>query len=446
MMQFKKRYFALILLLFLWAGCNKSVDSQPEPLKPDVYLLVTARAAHTNNEQSINIDSEDFEDHVHNLAMLVFDSHTGDKVAEHFSSSIGSGASTYVFTVKLKPGQRDFFFIANIPNIQAAIGSIANKTAMNTFMATLRELNPPHYLSASNDNGFPMARVYLNQTVSAGGTINQPLPFKPTGEENVKLERVVAKLDVNITEGAENLLKVELLNANRHFRLIVNDAEPNGYYGALELRRVGNTNQWLAYMPEAIVTSTKWWGNTGNSDNKPINFFRLTTLGGLVYDIPVITHEGTVPGGQYLPFAKAELPEKPNYTVYRNRHYIYRIKALPDKIEVKYSICDWNVVTNDTYLGYGYNVEVDEQGNVTITNTIQNCDPHVVRLVAKNGAYFGSQPANTSVEFTELADGASQTFKVNKDAVPNGSAYLEVYYNKLPGVAGVNPDKVFIKK
>lgn len=446
MMQLKKRYFALILLLFLWSGCDRGVDPQPDPLQPDVYLLVNARAAHTNGGESINMDAEDFEDRVHSLAMLVFDSNTGEKVAEHFSSSIGSGTSTYVFTVKLKPGQRDFFFVANFPGMQTAMASIVNKFDMNHFMQVFRDLDPIHYLKATNDNGFPMSRMYSNQTVTIGGTITQPLPFKPNGENNVKLQRVVAKLDVNIVEGVENLQKIELCNANAHYVFGPNQAEPFQFYGPVELRRVGTTNQWLGYMPEAIVESTKWWGNTGNAENKPINFFRLTTRGGLVYDVPIITHEGAIPGGKYLPFAKGLLADKPSYTVYRNRHYIYRIKTLPDNIEVKYSICDWNIVTNDTYMGYGYNVGVDEQGNVTITNTMQNCDPHVVRLVAKNGAYFGSQPTNTSVEFAELANGASQTFKVNKDAVAVGSAYLEVYYNPDPNATGVVPDKVFIKK
>lgn len=445
-MQLKKRYFALILLLFLWSGCDRAVDPEPDPLQPDVYLLVTARAAHTNGEESINMDMEDFEDRVHSLALLVFDTNTGEKVAEHFSSSIGSGTSTYVFTVKLKPGQRDFFFVANIPNMQTAMASIVNKSDMNHFMQVFRDLDPIHYLKATNDNGFPMSRVYPNQTVTLGGTITQPLPFNPSGENNVKLQRVVAKLDVNIEVGAENLQKIELCNANVHYRLIPNQAEPFQFYGPVELRRVGVTSQWIGYMPEAIVTQTKWWGNTGDVENKPINFFRLTTRGGLVYEVPIITHEGAIPAGQYLPFAKGLLADKPSYTVYRNRHYIYCIKTLPDKIEVKYSICDWNVVNNDTYLGYGYNVEVDDAGNITITNTMQNCAPHVVKLVAKNGAYFGADASATQVEFTQVEDGASQTFQVNKDAVAVGSAYLEVYYNQEPGTAGVVPDKVFIKK
>lgn len=160
MMQLKKRYFALILLLFLWSGCDRGVDPQPDPLQPDVYLLVNARAAHTNGEESINMDAEDFEDRVHSLAMLVFDSNTGEKVAEHFSSSIGSGTSTYVFTVKLKPGQRDFFFVANIPNMQTAMASIVNKSDMNHFMQVFRDLDPIHYHNATNNNGFPMSRMY----------------------------------------------------------------------------------------------------------------------------------------------------------------------------------------------------------------------------------------------------------------------------------------------
>lgn len=446
MMQLKKRYFSLILLLFLWGGCDRGGDPQPEPLQPDVYLLVSARVAHTNNEESINEDPNDFEDHVHSLAMLVFDSNTGAKVAEHFSTSIGSGSSTYVFTAKLKPGRRDFFFVANTPEMQAAMGAIVSKAQMDAFMGTLRDLDPIHYLGAANGNGFPMSREYLNQTISAGGTMTQPLPFKPSGEENVKLRRVVAKLDVNIEEGTENLEKIELFNANAHYRLAFNEAEPIQFYGPVTLRRVGASSQWLAYMPDAIVEPTKWWGNTGDPENRPINYFRLTTRGGLVYDIPIITHEAPIPAAQYLAFAKGELVDKPSYTIHRNRHYIYRIKTLPDKIEVKYSICDWNVVNNDTYMGYGYNVEVDDEGNITITNTMQNCAPHVVKLVAKNGAYFGNGVTNTEEEFTQLDDGASQTFKVNKDAVAIGSAYLEVYYNQEPGAAGVVPDKVFIKK
>ncbi|KKC51913.1 major fimbrial subunit protein (FimA), partial [Porphyromonas gulae] len=136
---------------------------------------------------------------------------------------------------------------------------------------------------------FPMAREYRNQTVAIGGTPSNPMPFKPNGEENVKLIRVVGKLEINLTVGIDNLEKVELFNANRHFSLSSIQTPPTQYFGPIEMRRVQNANTFLAYMPEAIVEPTNWWGNTGDIENKPINFFRITTKGGIMYDVPIIT-------------------------------------------------------------------------------------------------------------------------------------------------------------
>lgn len=222
------------------------------------------------------------------------------------------------------------------------------------------------------------------------------------------------------------------------------DEEPSQYADNVEMRRVAGKNIWLAYMPEAFVATGKWWGNMGNAANKPINYFRITDKDGLTYEIPIITNEGAIPGGEYLKFAKGGIAQKPNYTIYRNHHYKYEIKNLPNRIEIKYAVRSWDVVEKTTYLGYGYNVEIDDDGKLVITNTTQNCNPHVVHLEAKNGAYFGADPMNTSVQFTELADGASQTYQVNKEGVASGKTYLEVYYNKTPG-AGIVPDKEFKK-
>ncbi|KKC51748.1 major fimbrial subunit protein (FimA), partial [Porphyromonas gulae] len=326
------------------------------------------------------MDMEDFEDRVHSLSLLVFDSGTGNKIAEHFTPSIEGGVASYAFTTKLTPGQRDFFFVANMPGSQAAMSAITNRNDMLNFIRKARSLAASLYHGATNDNGFPMARVYLNQIITLGGTPSNPMLFMPklengVEENNVKLLRAVAKLEVNITEGIESLKEIELINANRHFRLLSVPNEPSLFFWPVALKRVGTTSKFLAYMPEAIVDRSKFWGSTGNSANTPINFFRITTNGGIKYDVPIITHDGEIPGGLYWPFAKGELTQKPDYTVYRNHHYKYQVKNLPDKIEVKYSICDWNIVNNDTYLGYGYNVEVDDAGNITITNTMQNCAP-----------------------------------------------------------------------
>ena len=58
MMLIKMRYIAFAAFVSVLFGCNKGVEPQPDT-QPDVYLAVTARAAHTNGEESINMDMED---------------------------------------------------------------------------------------------------------------------------------------------------------------------------------------------------------------------------------------------------------------------------------------------------------------------------------------------------------------------------------------------------
>lgn len=454
MLKLSVRCIAFLLLLFAWTGCEKIAEiSEPETDTngPVVYLTMDTRAAHTDGKESINMDKDDFEDHVHSLALLVFDTASGSKIAEYYTTDIGAGTTSYVFTAKLTPGQRDFYFVANLlPGMKEAFEALTGRSEMNAQMASFHDLKTAHYLGATDKNGFPMARVYLNQAVTERGSIYQPVPFRPvvngTAEDNVKLVRVVAKLEVIFDDtDVNNVTKVELVNANKQFTLQVVGTEPTQYVSEIVMKKLTGKNNWLAYMPEAFVASGKWWGNTGTPDNSPINYFRITAVGGAVYNIPIITHDGTIPGGKYLPFAEGKLDNKPNYTVYRNHHYIYEIKNLPNQIEIIYSISNWNVVQKETFMGYGYNVEVDDDGNITVTNTMQNCDPHTVRLRAVNGAYFGNNISNTSIVFTQLDDGTSQTYQINKDNVNTGEVYLEVYYNKTPG-AGVTPDKVFTKK
>lgn len=452
MLKSSIRYIVFLLLLFAWTGCEKIAKNSEQETKtnePVVYLTVDTRAAHTHGEESINTDSEDFEDHVHSLALLVFDTASGNKIAEYYTTSIGAGGASYVFTAKLTPGQRDFYFVANLlPGMKEAFEALTGRSEMDAQMASFHDLKTAHYLGATDRNGFPMARVYPNQAVTEGGSVYQPLPFKPVvsgvAENYVKLVRVVAKLEVIFKDAdVNNVQNVELVNANQKFSLVETGGEPAHYAGDVQMKRITGKNNWLAYMPDAMVSGGKWWGNTGIPDNKPINYFRITDKNGNSYSIPVITHEGAIPGGKYLPFAEGKLADKPDYTVYRNHHYKYEIKNLPNQIEIIYSISDWKVIQKELYMGYGYNVEVDDDGNITVTNTMENCDPHTVRLKATNGAYFGNDTSNTSVEFTQLGDGVSQTYQVNKDDVTAGAIYLEVYYNKTPG-AGI-PDKVFTK-
>lgn len=477
-------YFIVFLAVLLpFTACDRLIYDQPDDNAGNgtkVYLSVNTKAAQPRSglRSSINEDGTDFEDGVYSLAMLIFDSATGEKIGEYFNSVLGSGTATRAFNVELTPGQRDFYFVANMPNLETDLAGISDRDEMDAYLNSVsRVLSDALYRGASETEGFPMARVYLNQEVTEGGTIYQPKPFKPKQygmdkgkvvvnvagsgadeREYVELIRVVAKLEV-IFEGATDLGvdKVYFRNANRHFRLVEFETAPTTYFNDntsdTELRRLGTTNTYLYYMPEAIIASAAWNDN-GLADNKPINYFTIVTLDGTEYDIPIISNEASITS-DYLAKAKGIFAGfTPDYNIHRNRHYQYVIKNL-QQIEIIYEIDPWNVVSNSSYMGYGYNVQVDEDGHITITNTIDDCMPHKVRLVAVGGAYFGT-PGNTSVEYgyeseseagydaNKAKAGYSEDFEVNRDAVAAGDPYLEVYYNKVPG-AGVTPDKVFTK-
>lgn len=480
-------YFMVFLAVLLpFTACEKSVYDQPDDntgSEPKVYLSVSIQAAEVRSglRSSINDDDMDFEDGVYSLAMLIFDSATGTKIGEYFNSNIGSGnPATRAFEAELTPGQRDFYFIANVPNLETDLAAISDRDAMDLYLNSVsRDLNDALYRGASQTEGFPMARVYLNQEITEGGTIYQPKPFKPKQYDTeegkvvvnvagsgadvrayVELIRVVAKLEVNL-DGSTDLGvdKVYFRNANRHFRLVEFETAPTAYFNDnasdTELRRLGTTNTYLYYMPEAIIASAAWNDN-GSVDNKPINYFTIVTLDGTEYDIPIISNEASITS-DYLAKAKGIFDGfTPDYNIHRNRHYQYVVRNL-QQIEIIYEIDPWSVVNNSSYLGYGYNVIVDEDGHITITNTIDDCMPHKVRIVAVGGAYFGT-PGNTTttVEYgyesesetgydaNKAKAGYSEDFEVNRDAVATGQPYLEVYYNKVPG-AGVTPDKVFTK-
>lgn len=461
MLNIKIKYVAIFLFAMAVGGCQKPTDKieQPDNGKGLVHLAITTRAAHIDGKESINKDNDDFEDHVHSLAMLVFDHATGEKVAQYYTENFSGGDKSFAFLSQMTPGQRDFYFVANLlPDMKEAFKAVSSRSEMEAQMKSFREFpdgstSPAYadlYLGASDRKGFPMARVYTNQTITKGGTAYRPQPFHPvdktTKEDCVKLVRVVAKLEVIFeADDAEYVAKVELGNASRKFAFTPQSVPTTEYKSDIEMKRVDGKNSWIAYMPAAYVEASKTWNTLTSSDHKPINFFRITDTRGKSYEIPIITHSGAIPGGTYLPFAQGKIiaTSKPEYTIYRNHHYKYEIKNLPNQIEIFYSITHWNVVNKQLYMGYGFAVEAGDDGKGHITNTIHNCTPHKVTLEASNGAYFDDNVHKTTVEFEELTDGATVSFKINKDLVGAGQVYMKVYYNKGTFSASV---KEFSKK
>lgn len=465
-MTYRLLYFILLATLLPFTACDSVIYDQPGGNEEKVYLSVSTRAAQANSglrssdTESINMDGTDFEDAVHNLAMLVFDSSdTGKKISEYFSPTVGSGKpATRVFNIEITPGQYDFYFVANMPQEDLQGTKIPDRNAMNAYLEdTARILNDGLYLGASSTGGFPMARVYLNQVITKGGTIYQPMPFKPKqgnteGEkvvvnvadngaderEYVELIRVVAKLEVTLEGSNLSIAEVKFHNAFREYSLaqLLPPAEPK-YYNDAPLKKI-NDSTYVYYMPEALMSTDVAW--TDAADHKPINYFSIKTLAGQTYEIPIITNSTGIPTEGYLPFAEGKVNNnKPDYNIYRNHHYKYVVKNL-EKIEIFYEVDPWNVVNKSTYMGYGYNVEVDDEGNITVTNTIDDCLPHKVEFKALNGAYF-STPSETTKTFgytskgdvdfdsAKLKTGYFENYVISKDGVSSGNVYLQVYYN-----------------
>ncbi|NLA63799.1 MAG: FimB/Mfa2 family fimbrial subunit [Bacteroidales bacterium] len=421
------KYSILFGLIFGAVSCDKliydDVDEKPDA-EAKVYLAVT-RAAHVDGNESINKDEIDFEDRVHDMAMFVFDNASGDLVGEpYFESAIPLSDKSKTFVVKLTPGQRDFYFVANMP-MTADLTGITTRTALETYMKKTVDLNEDLYLNAKDDKGFPMPRIYHNQTITTAGTIYTPAPFKPDGEDRVKLQRVVAQLQVDI-DGTEigAVKNVYFKNAFRKFSLLADGVmtSPEYYVETATnnaLRK--SANSYIYYMPEALMSTPVWTA----TDHKPINYFVIETVTGTTYEIPIITYKDPIPGGNYLSFARGEQTDKPDYNIYRNNRYLFTIKSLED-IQIDYVVNPWTLVQSSFYMGYGYNVGVDEDGNVTISNTVEACTPHDVKLVTKSGFEFDG--GETEKTFVDTDPTASVSYKVSP--VPTaGQAYLEVYYN-----------------
>ncbi len=423
-------YITLICMLLSLAGCESSdendsrlnTNQQPAPI---VYLSVTkAQAA---GLETFNDDATDFEDRVHDLAMLVFDSSTGEKICEYFDEGIPFSEKDKSFVVKLTPGQRDFFFVANMP--MQALKTIGSRADMEIYMNTLNDMDESLYLSANETKGFAMSRVYKNQTISDGGNIYTSQPFRPVNENNVeedrvKLIRVVAKLEIQI-DGAIGSLGVKNIyyhNANRQYSLNSLTAPLSmTYYDDKPLKKTNNI--YTYYMPESLMSAPTWSTTT---DNKPINYFVIETLNGNFYKIPIITYDGSIAADNYMAFATGKQTAKPDYNIYRNRHYVFIIKKL-QTIEILYSIDPWEVKENATYMGYGYNVNIDDNGKVSISNTIEACAPHAVILKTLQSYTFSD--GTTQKSFSSLDTTASEEYALNSVPPTGSGAYLEVYYN-----------------
>lgn len=425
-MKLKILYILLLCIPVTFLACDSLIyDDNGEKneltKEPVVYLLITK--TQPAGTESLNEDATDYEDRVHDLAMLVFDSSTGEKVGEYFDENISFTEKENAFTIKMTPGQRDFYFVANMP--MADLKAITTKSAMDVYMNTFRDLDTDLYLAASESKGFPMSRIYLNQNITEGGNIYSPKQFYPDGETGVKLIRAVAKLEVTINGNSlkSGIKNVYYKNAYRKFALTSGIVPPSvSYYDDKPLKKVGYS--YIYYMPEAMMTAPSWLASV---DHKPINYFLIETLEGTFYEIPIVTDDRTITDADYLNFATGKKNnDLPNYNILRNRHYYYVVKNL-QTIEINYTINPWAVDKNEIFMGYGYNVSVGDDGKVRVSNTVNVCAPHSVKL--KTVLPFTFTDGTTEKEFSDLAVDAFVEYTLNTIPQTGAGEYLKVYYN-----------------
>ncbi len=460
MIQHILKYSLLLGLVFIFASCDRTLEPVDYEGAP-VYLKISRGSVSRfrspslpSAASSINSDKKDYEDGVHSISLLIFEADDEGKLAGSYFNELDNNNTSGPFIVKLTPGERDFYFIANMP--MGDLWEIKNRAAMDQYMADLKELDSDLYTKATKDKGFPMSRVYKKQEILEGGTIDNPLPFKPNGEDYVNFIRTVAKLVVMIPVDEVDALKsIKLKNAFKEYHFMHGNIEdgvaqsvgkPNAVIKhaddvVLQQQESASTDEYIAYvayLPEALMSGALW---SASSEHKPINYIELETLDGVVRKVPIITATTDDYGSNenYLNYATTTY-NSAVYNLYRNRRYFYRFRHL-SQIEIEYNIEDWNEVPYTLYMGHGYNVIIDEDGLITVENTIDDCMPHKVILEAVNGAYFGEETV-TRIEYgydygdevdpQKMKAGYSETYDnnlLNNSEVTKGKPYLNIYYN-----------------
>lgn len=440
-------YIGIFGFLLVFAGCSSEEEIKAPLSAEQTYLTITR--AEVEGKESINEDREAYEDRVHTLAILIFDSYSGKKIVQKIEEDIPVSETNNNYILELTPGTRDFYFIANRPPDE--LRKIREKSAMDNYLEDLKALDAALYQAATENKGFPMSRVYLQQEVPKGGTPDQPIRFTPGNENRIKLIRAVAKLEVDLSSVAGQVSEVRYYHANRNFNLSsptgVTDADP--YYtdsGKDYVTLQGAAGKYLFYMPELKMPANVRWDASASA---PINYFEVVFTNSESYKIPIITNGGDI--ADYMAFVKTD---EADFDILRNDHYLYKITKSNKNIEILYNVLPWNLVKKTMYMGYWFNVVIGDDGSVEVINTIADCMPHKVYLKAVNGAYFeteadvlkvfGYDERDADVNPLKLKEGYAEQFKINTSKVQTG-VYLEIYYNQHPDNTNALPVKKITK-
>lgn len=395
----------LFLLLGITLGACTTTIFEELPDKNDniVHLSIT-RSQGSNI--SINQDYIDYEDRVHNLAMLVFDSNTGDLVCNHFESAILQQEVSKTFKVEMIPGQRDLYFIANVSFDE--LKTITHRQEAISYLTRLNKLPENLFIRASATEGFPMSAIYHNQRIEGGGTENSPRPFRPNNQNAILLQRVVAKIDVAIQGAAASYVKkIEYINGVDQYSMqtLTND---DGKTRSTRLFNKVAENTYRLYIPEVIFDENT---TLNTADTKNINSIKITFKNNKTRLVPIVSN-GENFQESYISFAKGEEQNNevtPDYNIYRNKNYQLDLNLTATEKELKVAIKVLPWTYQDSQFDFGqpeYKIEVESIANEQTILLPQQAKAKVkFKLTSPAGALWQASVTNgLFFEFLEVPE------------------------------------------
>lgn len=343
---------------------------------------------------SIQSDSKDYEDYVGELAVLIYKVGATDDqsllVKSHFTTE-------QYFLMELQPeeGARyHFCFVANYPeswrNTLEGLKNYADlkKTLQHLESFQSRDTGTPLYngavMNGTEKSLFPMARIYENQTIPAGGSVSVPKPFTPTTntskplepvsnwtdspetgttQQTVNLVRSSAKVSLNLTgDGVSKIKSIKICNVATQHSFMENSKSASvaltekQFNGSGSI--TGNSFQAKMYIPERLLgegSSTLGWEPSSDMPIGTPSYIQIEMVSGVVHKIPIISNQNTqnmTPGSEYTYLDVATgnvLSNQADYSIVRNHHYHYDINVPADGkyLVINFKVMPWRLIQSE---------------------------------------------------------------------------------------------------
>ena len=343
---------------------------------------------------SIQSDPKDYEDYVGELAVLIYKAGTSDAqsmlVKSHFTTE-----QSFLMELQPEEGARyHFCFVANYPESwKNTLEGLKNYADLKTTLQHLesfqsRDSGTPLYngavMNGTEKSLFPMARIYENQIIPAGGSVSVPKPFTPTTntskplepvsnwpvspetgtkQQTVNLVRSSAKVSLNLTgDGVSKIKSIKICNVATQHSFMENSAsasvalteKPFNGSGSI----TGNSFQAKMYIPERLLgeaSSTLGWNSSSDMPIGTPSYIQIEMVSGILHKIPIISNQNTqnmTPGSEYtyLDVAYGNIPSNyANYSIVRNHHYHYDINVPADGkyLVINFKVMPWRLVESE---------------------------------------------------------------------------------------------------